>query len=684
MRQMTSLSARLVGVSFLIGLQVRAAETTISAGSRLLPVASLGEPNPWPRFRFQLPGGPVAVSDALSEEDRAGLATTTAVPVLPYLLQDSYTRERRTERLPTVQIENAFLRAVVYPSFGGRLMSLYDKTQRRELLFDNPVFQPANLAIRNAWFSGGVEWNGPLYGHSLLTCSPVFAGVVETPRGALLRLYEYDRALETTWQVDLFLPKAEGRLWVHVKAINPNEHDINFYWWTNIAVPMTPGTRVFAPADYALSHDASGNSRLPFPFFDAFDGSYPSRYPYAKSVFFRKPGRTHAWSAYADAQGRGLSHISTSTLFGRKFFTWGTGQGGKRWMDFLSEDGKGDYLEIQGGVTPTQLQTRPLKAGSSIEWTECLIPFSMDAKVAHDENYAAACLKAEQLIDREVSLSALQEKDSFLKAQADAPVRTVLARGSGWGMLHEKRTGRRISPGLAFETELGVEERPWDELLTLGTFSEKREGALPRSYTVSSGWTSVLRESMKAKGATPLHHLHVGVAQMEAGLFDEARKSFEASLALRPTAAAYRHLALLLERGGDPDAAQGAYSQAWKLCGEDQYLAVELCSFLMRHKRTAAFETFVKIIPPALAAHERIQLMQAQLALSRGDCPAVRRLLQREFCTIREGELSLSELWFASYFQEAEKRKGGALTEAEKQDIMGANPPPRAIDFRMK
>ena len=687
MRQTRSVSCILSAVVLLSGfsLQGWADAATISAGSRTLPVAPLGEPNLWPQFRFQLKGGPVSVSEALSEEDRAGMATTTAVPSLPYLMQDNYTRDRRPERLPTVEIENAFLRAVVYPSFGGRLMSLYDKVQRRELLFDNPVFQPANLAIRNAWFSGGVEWNGPLYGHSLLTCSPVFAGVVATPRGALLRLYEFDRALETTWQVDLFLGKEERRLWVHVKAINPNDHDINFYWWTNIAVPMARDTRVFSPADYALSHEAAGNSRLPFPVFDAFDGSYPSRFPYAKSVFFRKPGQTHAWSAYADGEGLGMSHVSTATLSGRKFFTWGTGRGGKRWMDFLSEDGKGDYLEIQGGVTPTQLQIRPLKAGMSMEWTECLAPFSLAAKAAHDENYAVACGAAEQVIARDTPLAALQEMDAFLKAQADAPVLTVLARGSGWGMLHEKRTGRRLSPGLAFDTELGEEERPWDELLTLGTFSEKTVSQLPRSYNVSPGWTSVLLASMKAKGATPLHHLHLGVAQMEAEAFFEARKSFAASLALKANAAAYRNLALLLERDGDPDAAQGAYSLAWKLCGgEDRNLAVEFCGFLLRHAREAAFETFVNMMPPSAAAHERIQLMQAQLALSRGDYPAVRRLLQRAFCTIREGELSLSELWFSSYFREAEKRTGGVLTEAEKQDIMAANPPPRAIDFRMK
>ena len=673
------------GMVFCWGSALSAADqTAIKASTRTLPAAALGEPNPWPQFRFQLKGGPVAVADGLSEEDRAGLAATTVVPPLPYLIQDNYTRERRASSVPTVEIENAALRAVVYPSYGGRLMSLFDKAARRELLFDNPVFQPANLAIRNAWFSGGVEWNGPLYGHSLLTCSPVFAGVADTPRGPLLRLYEFDRALETTWQVDLFLPPGEPRLWVHVKAVNPGDRDINFYWWTNIAVPMTRETRVLAPADYALSHDASGNSRLPFPRFDGFDGSYPSRYPYAKSVFFRKPGATHAWSACVDGAGRGLSHVSTATLFGRKFFTWGTGRGGKRWMDFLSEDGQGDYLEIQGGVTPTQLQTRPLKAGASIEWTECLSPLALDAAGAHAANYADTCGAAEQVIGRDVPLSALQDVDAFLASQADAPLREVLARGAGWGLLHERRTGRRLGPGLSFETALGGEERPWSELLTLGTFSAQTLAERPRSYAVSAGWVSVLQASMKARGATALHHLHLGVAQAEAGALEEARASFEASLALQPNAAAHRNLALLLERGGDPDSAQGAYSRAWKLCGGDRSLAVEFCSFLLRHKREPAFETFVALAPPEVASHERIQLMRAQLALTRGDYPAVRQLLQREYSTIREGELSLSELWFASFIQEAEQRKGGALTEAEKQSLMDANPPPRTIDFRMK
>ena len=50
--------------------------------------------------------------------------------------------------------------------------------------------------------------------------------------------------------------------------------------------------------------------------------------------------------------------------------------------------------------------------------------------------------------------------------------------------------------------------------------------------------------------------------------------------------------------------------------------------------------------------------------------PPFAGLLQREYCTIREGEISLSELWFASYVKEAEGRAGRGLTPAEKGKLM--------------
>lgn len=659
-------------------------ETTVVLGARTLPIAPLGPVNPWPRFRFQIRNSPVRVAETLSAEDRAGMFRNAAVSPMPYLMQENYTRARRNGELPAITVENGFLRAVLYPTLGGRMISLYDKRGRRELLFNNPVVQPANLAIRNAWFSGGVEWNGPLYGHSLQTCSPVFAAVIETSRGPLLRLYEFDRALETTWQVDLMLPAGEDRLWVHVKARNPNAHAIDFYWWTNLAVPFTPDTRVLSPVDYALSHEAGGNARIAFPDFAGFDGSYPSRYPSSKSVFFRKPGIERPWSVCVDSHGLGLSHGSTATLAGRKLFTWGNTRGGQRWMDYLAAPGQGAYVEIQGGVTPTQLQTRPIKAGASLEWTECFGPFAMDAAAACDASFAAACAAAGRVIDGRVPVALLRKWDEFLAGQADTPVRTVLHRGTGWGRLHEQRTGRKLGSGLDFNREPGDEERPWAELLAAGTFSTATLGTPPRSFVVSPGWVARLEKSARERGATWLHHLHLGVARLEAGAFAVAKAAFEASLSMEENALAHRNLALLHERDGAVDTALAAYQRAWPLSGSDVNLAVEYGGFLMRHKRVPAFKAFVQSLSAATAGHERLQLMTAQVALTEGNYAVVRELLQREFCTVREGEVSLTDLWFQSHQQEAEQRQGRELTSAERRDLQRQFPPPQEIDFRMR
>jgi len=249
---------------------------------------------------------------------------------------------------------------------------------------------------------------------------------------------------------------------------------------------------------------------------------------------------------------------------------------------------------------------------------------------------------------------------------------------------HEMRTGRRISPGLTFEPGSSDEERPWAELLTDGTFSAETLDTPPRSFNVSPGWTATLRNSAQKHGATWLHHLHLGVARLEAGDFREARSHFEASADLKENALAFRCLAVLDDRDGNLDAAWSAYQRAWSLSGDDRNLAVEICDFLSRRRRYSEFSAFSESLPAAVAGHERIVLMQAEIALEQGDYPTVRRLLQREFCTIREGEVRLSDLWFASYLREAEARHGRELTAVEKRQIEEEYPPPRAMDFRMQ
>ena len=104
----------------------------------------------------------------LSEDMRAelpyvnyGLLKTN----LPYTLQDDYVRRLDDLELDTVVLENSKLKATFLRDYGGRLWSLFDKVAGKELLHKNEVFIPSNLAMRNAWIAGGVEWNGGVRGH---------------------------------------------------------------------------------------------------------------------------------------------------------------------------------------------------------------------------------------------------------------------------------------------------------------------------------------------------------------------------------------------------------------------------------------------------------------------------------------------------------------------------------------
>ena len=77
----------------------------------------------------------------------------------PYRQYNCYTRKLKERDVQTAVLENDYLTAVFLPQYGGRLWELWDKESGRNLLYTNDVLRFSNLAVRNAWFSGGVEWN---------------------------------------------------------------------------------------------------------------------------------------------------------------------------------------------------------------------------------------------------------------------------------------------------------------------------------------------------------------------------------------------------------------------------------------------------------------------------------------------------------------------------------------------
>ena len=105
--------------------------------------------NQLPRFRAKQQDR-VLDGSGLLEKEKEKYAYQTGERVLPYLVQDVYTRERKLEVVKTIELENKHLKATFLPEYGMRLYSLYSKDEQRELLFRNSVLHFANLAIRDA------------------------------------------------------------------------------------------------------------------------------------------------------------------------------------------------------------------------------------------------------------------------------------------------------------------------------------------------------------------------------------------------------------------------------------------------------------------------------------------------------------------------------------------------------
>ncbi|MET9883084.1 DUF5107 domain-containing protein [Streptomyces sp. NPDC006430] len=633
--------------------------TTVRRAVLTLPAAPLGPENPLPVLRAP------ADAHALDERSRNGLPRDMARQIgyeplrsiLPVRLRDGYRRHRRESEFEAVVIENAHLRVTVLPGLGGRVHSLVHVPTGRELLYRNPVFQPANFALNGAWYSGGIEWNIGATGHTTLSCAPLHAGLVPGPDGGVMvRLWEWERLRDLPFQVDLWLPDDAEFLYVGVRVRNPHERPVPVYWWSNIAVPEDPGTRVLAPADEAWHFGYErALRRIPVPQWEGEDRTYPLRSTYPADFFYEVPDGVRPWIASLDAEGSGLVQTSTARLRGRKLFVWGAGEGGRRWQEWLTEPGTGGYAEIQAGLARTQLEHVRLEGGAEFSWLEAYGPLTADPASVHGSDWAAARSCAEAALSARLPGERVQEAYEAWRGCADTEPVERLATGSGWGALEVLCGGHEL-PGTPFEASgLGEAQEPWLELWRTGVFPTPRRVVPPGPSLVAPHW----RDMLETAPADPLTEYHLGVAQWHAGDVAQAVRSWERGLGLAPSRwPLLRCLAVADALAGDPARAAQRYAEAFDdLVGEsrggepwtaaESALGREAMTALLTAGQLPAARAVWDRLRPALREEGRFRLLAADLLAAEGHVGAARRVFEEgfELPDLREGDEILSEVW---------------------------------------
>jgi hypothetical protein len=222
--------------------------STVDFGHRNVKLTDNGPANLLPAFGWQGNGGesigkicPVKtaftgqrLNDGISlscPDDIVENGIVRKSRFLPYRILDQYRSERTPANISTIDLADGDFRAQITPQWGGKVFSFQHIPTKRDLVHTPSIIQPIRASVRNAQVDGGIEWNyAPgVLGHWAGTQDHVWAARLNTSRGDVIRIYEFDRFNETAFQVDILL--LNGTLWAHPKTFNPHNHSLRGYWW---------------------------------------------------------------------------------------------------------------------------------------------------------------------------------------------------------------------------------------------------------------------------------------------------------------------------------------------------------------------------------------------------------------------------------------------------------------------
>ncbi len=306
-------------------------------------------------------------------ESEVKFSTTVKGSIIyPYTMQDHLSRTKKDRTYKALFLENEYLKVTCLPELGGRLHSVFDKTEGKEMFHLNKVIKPSMIAMRGAFISGGVEWNAGPQVHTVTILSPVDALVGRGEDGsAYLEINNLEKSQRTQWTVRVTLHPGKAYLDEQIRIFNPTDAISPYYFWNCTAFPNLPGTRFIYPM--TLGTDHYGVKFFSWPIHEGRDMTWLKNYEIYASVF-SVDCAFDFFGAYDVDADRGIVQVADHReLSGKKAWTWGTWDFGLVSQQNLTDD-DGPYIEVQSGPLPTQSDYGMLLPRQEVSWQEWWYP----------------------------------------------------------------------------------------------------------------------------------------------------------------------------------------------------------------------------------------------------------------------------------------------------------------------
>lgn len=274
----------------------------------------------------------------------------------------SVERERLTDKeYAVVRLENDYVRILILPELGGRILEGYDKTTNYNFLYRHHRIKPVTVGSYGHWISGGMEWNFPFH-HRPSTFMPTDFTLEEMEDGS--QVCWISEAAPSPGQyrlkgtIGIRLRPDSSMFETMVKLDNRTPVKHPFMWWENGAIHVNKDYQLFFPQDVNWVHHHNDRHHATFPISKGWyavenheEETDISRHPNTikGNSYFAGPSKYDFFGGYDHGRDCGTMHVADHHITpGKKMFQWALEDLGDAWNNNLT-DTDGEHAELMAG-----------------------------------------------------------------------------------------------------------------------------------------------------------------------------------------------------------------------------------------------------------------------------------------------------------------------------------------------